>query len=97
MTSKAKMVRSEIETAVAKIILSIAKENSLLVDEVVQDQQLVSDLGFRSIDQMNLISRLEDIFKIDPFYESEISLTETSTVEEVCDIYENYLNADAVN
>ena len=53
------------------------------------ESNLVSDLGFESLDLAEIVALLELHFGFDPFTD-QIAITDVHTVQDLCDAYSSY-------
>lgn len=89
------MEREHIEARVKSIILDLAYQQGYSVETVQDDNSVVDDLGFSSLDVATLTAMFETEFGVNPFRENLAALTEIRTVRDVCDLYDQSINGTA--
>lgn len=85
------MKYEEICQIVKDNIMQISEEQGLEISEVQDNQSLVEELGFASLDVATLVALLESAFEVDPFRMNIAVITEIRTVEDIAKAYEKGL------
>ena len=76
----------EIEKTVHEVVLQIIEQRLSTVTEITNEQRLVADLGFESLDLAQLVATLEIRLGVDPFV-SQVSITDMRRVSDLIDAY----------
>jgi acyl carrier protein len=87
----AKEIKVSYETVnkkVKEIIYQVAEEQGIVLDGIEDEQAIVDDLGFASLDVATLAALFEEAFQVDPFSTGIASVTTIRTVRDVTTVYE---------
>jgi acyl carrier protein len=76
----------ELKTTIDNVLLTIVREKSPDVAEILPNQSLVEDLGLRSLDLARIIAKLEMKLGVDPFAEL-VSITSIRTAGDLVAAY----------
>lgn len=82
------MNSSEVKEKIKEIIRQVADEQDIKIESIKDQDAIVDDLGFSSLDVATLAASFEETFGVDPFSTGIASITDVRTVEEVSKVYE---------
>lgn len=77
------------EEVVYRVLKEIAAEEGVSMDEIADDDNLVENIGFKSLHIARIFATLEMELNIEPFDSGELSITEIRTVGDLVDAFEN--------
>ncbi|ETR70537.1 MAG: hypothetical protein OMM_08743 [Candidatus Magnetoglobus multicellularis str. Araruama] len=84
---------NNIENVIHEVVLKVAIEKELDVSVVQNNQNLIDDIGFKSIDMARIIAILESRLEADPFSEL-VPITSIQTVGDLCHAYKLCFSKD---
>ncbi len=80
-----------VKQKVVETIQQLAEEQGKPITKVNDDDCLVDNLGFTSLEVATLVSLLETTFEVDPFSSGIAAITDIRNVEDLCSAYEKAL------
>jgi acyl carrier protein len=84
-----------LEKTIHEAIRDVGEQRGLTLPPIGDQQHLIADLGFKSLDLAQLIAVLETTLRADPFARL-IPITQVRTVGDLCSAYRQFLDGTAV-
>ncbi len=86
------MSRQETFQRLCKIIEEVARDYGTAIAAIKEQDKIVDDLGFTSLEVAVLTTKLEMEFQCEPFTNGDAPITDIKTVGQVCRVYDNVIN-----
>ncbi|HZS43862.1 MAG TPA: phosphopantetheine-binding protein [Blastocatellia bacterium] len=94
MNTEERVQSANVEKTVHEVVRQIVEQKRLTTPEIKNDQRLIADLGFESLDLAQLVAMLEIRLNFDPF-SNDVAITSMRTVGDIVDAYQFTLKKTA--
>ncbi|MEM7181481.1 MAG: phosphopantetheine-binding protein [Spirochaetota bacterium] len=82
----------ELESKCSEIVLRVATEKGIAIQNVAPNMKLIQEIGLKSMDLARIIALLEGEFHVDPFAEL-VPITSIRTVSDLANAYQQAIDA----
>lgn len=79
----------DVKENIDKVIKEVATTQKIKLPVLQDHLEIVDDLGFTSFSVGLLITKLEDLFNVDPFEDEEVMIDDMRTIKGICAVYTN--------
>lgn len=86
---------TEVKIKVDEAIKEIANQQKIKLPTLQGHLEIVDDLGFTSLSVGLLITRLEDIFDVDPFEDEDVMIDDMRSIQGIYKVYQSCLEKKA--